>query len=664
MDFFTHQQQARRQSALLVALFSSAVLAIVAATYFSLCVISPVASTAESEFHNRTGQTIARDARIRWWQPELIYIATGISVFIIGLGSLYKIAQLRGGGSVVATALGGTLVSEDLDPDPHIKQLLNIVEEMSLASGIAVPPVFVMRNESSINAFAAGDTPNNAVIGVSQGAVDSLSRDELQGVIAHEYSHILNGDMRTNIRMMGVLHGILLIAIIGFYLIRFAAYAGSGSRNKNNPTVYLMLLGAAAVVIGSVGLFFARIIKASLSRQREFLADASAVQFTRNPDGIANALNKIRVNAIGSRIKNPEAEVASHLFFGNARGASFFSLFSTHPPLEERIRRISPILAGKLGGKSGPQTIPTGILREDVARVSSLHRESGNSARLDADKRSEPVVASGRELHLAPLRTSAVERLALDSFDSLLISAAHHGYTARFIVAAILFSTDGSIRKQQLELVEKYLGTAAKNETLQQHERVTKCSRLQRMQLLDICHASLMSLSISQVKAMQRLCSALVAADGQIELFEFMVERVLTYRMNEHSDLQIHRRGGTYKSYRTSKEAIGTVLSAIAHASGLSSEICEANFNVAMRQYFPNGREYKILGRSALTLHQVGAAMDQLAGTSLLIKEKIIDSAILLVGSDQKTTMQEMELIRALSATLALPTPAVPEFVT
>ena len=365
MDFFTHQENARSRSTLLVLLFLVAVVAIIAAAYFSLCIVSPLANAIDFEFDTDASladkKSHGKGLGVWWWQPQLFLIASGFTIAVVGIGSLYKIAELRGGGHVVARSLGGTLVTEDCQLDSKTKRLINIVEEMALASGIPVPPVFVLEQESSINAFAAGYQPNNAVIGVSRGAIETLSRDELQGVIAHEYSHILNGDMRINIRVIGLLHGILLIAIIGFYLIRIAAHAGSGNRGKNNPAIYLIFLGFAAVLIGSVGLFFARIIKAALSRQREFLADASAVQFTRNPAGIAGALMKIQSRRGGSRIKNPESEVASHLFFGNARRPSLISLFSTHPPLGERIRRIDPTIQQVIS-ESGPVVEHDGTL--------------------------------------------------------------------------------------------------------------------------------------------------------------------------------------------------------------------------------------------------------------------------------------------------------------
>ena len=284
------------------------------------------------------------------WNPELFgLVAMGTSA-VIAAGSLYKMAALSGGGHTVAELLGGRLLRADA-ATPAERRLLNVVEEMAIASGVPVPPVYLLENELGINAFAAGHAPGDAVVAVTAGTLARLSRDELQGVIAHEFSHILNGDMRLNIRLMGVLFGILVIGLTGWIIFRSTTggYVRLGARDDDrkgfNP---LPLIGLALYVIGYVGVFFGNLIKAAVSRQREFLADASAVQFTRNPDGIAGALKKIGAVAEGSRIQDPHAEEASHMFFGDALSGwtELFGLLATHPPLVERIKRIDPSFDG------------------------------------------------------------------------------------------------------------------------------------------------------------------------------------------------------------------------------------------------------------------------------------------------------------------------------
>lgn len=280
MDFFGSQEAARRRTGLLVVYFFFAVAAMILTLY--------VAAVGTLTFAN--SRTSDPSVGVSWWQPQMLLLVAGGTIAIIAMGSLYKTAQLRSGGAGVAEQLGGRRLQGN-SRDPLERRLLNVVEEMALAAGTTVPPVYLLDNEPGINAFAAGFTPGDAVIGVNRGTVEHLSRDELQGVIAHEFSHILNGDMRLNLRLMGLLHGILLIAIIGYYIVRGSGYRSSNRREKSGGQI--IVLGLAMIVIGYVGLFFARLIKAAVSRQREYLADASAVQFTRNPDGIGGALKKI-----------------------------------------------------------------------------------------------------------------------------------------------------------------------------------------------------------------------------------------------------------------------------------------------------------------------------------------------------------------------------------
>ena len=665
MDFFTHQQNARNRSGLLYSLFLFSVVAIIAATYFSLCILSPMAQTIDlqdrsaSRFADETSPKDGVD--VLWWQPQLLFIASGFTIIVVGLGSLYKIAELRGGGTVVALSLGGTPVTEDCQLDSKTKRLINIVEEMALASGIPVPPVFVLEQESSINAFAAGYQPSNAVIGISRGAIDKLTRDELQGVIAHEYSHILNGDMRMNIRLMGLLHGILLIAIIGFYLIRIAGHAGARGRGKNNPLIYFIFLGFAAVLIGSVGLFFARLIKASLSRQREYLADASAVQFTRNPEGIAGALRKIQRSLGGSRIRNPESEVASHLFFGNARNASLISLFSTHPPLEERIRRILPIA---LQGKKLPDSLEDVHGRLNASGVSQFAAVEAEPESVDGLH-----VASPAESELKNNFQNSQSKMSFvvnssaksDAFDPILRAGAHQGYGSRLIVTALLLSSDSATQKKQEDVIRKYIGDNAAKETIEYYGLTNQLTRSQRLQLIDLCHASLMSLSVSQIKTMKQLADLLIAADGRMDLFEFMVGRILSSRLQGHPDLLVNSRADRYFSYRPYKRDITVVVSAIAYASGLPVDDCMHQVNRAMEKYFPHGQSFNLLSKEDIDLHLVGDAMDRIANASSSTKQKLMSASTFCVRSDQHSTVKEIELLRALGATLAMPCPSIPE---
>ena len=332
MDFFERQDQARRNTKLLVAYFIAAVILIVAAVYLVIAALF-----LREKYEPGT---------IAWlWHAKLFWgVTLGTLAIILG-GTLYKMSEVSGGGGAVAKMLGGRLLNPGTQ-DEHERKLLNVVEEMSIASGTPVPEVYVLDQEESINAFAAGHTTNDAAIGVTRGCARTLSRDELQGVIGHEFSHILNGDMRLNVRLIGIVHGILCIAILGRILLRTgsSSSSGSGNRKGSNP---LPVIGVALLIIGGIGVLFGRLIKSAVSRQREFLADAAAVQFTRNPAGLSGALKKIGGYVFGSRLLTPHAEEASHLYFGNGLGEAWFGLMATHPPLDERIRAIDPSFDGK-----------------------------------------------------------------------------------------------------------------------------------------------------------------------------------------------------------------------------------------------------------------------------------------------------------------------------
>jgi len=330
MDFFEHQVKARKNTKVLVVYFVIAILCIIAAVYIASLLIFFGAN-------DQRQQPGAPPAELLLWDPKLFLYSVLGTLGVVIVGSLYKtVALAKSGGGAVAESLGGRLISPNTN-QPDERKLRNVIEEMALAAGVPIPKIYVLDEEQGINAFAAGHTPGDSAIGVTRGCMTLLKRDELQGVIGHEFSHILNGDMRLNLRVMGVIFGLLCLAVIGRVLI----YSRGGGRGK----APLMMLGLALIVIGAIGVFFGRLIQAALSRQREFLADASAVQFTRNPAGLSGALQKI--GTAGSQVRSAHAAEASHMFFGNGMGKPFLGALATHPPLDARIRAIDPNWDGK-----------------------------------------------------------------------------------------------------------------------------------------------------------------------------------------------------------------------------------------------------------------------------------------------------------------------------
>ena len=341
MDFFAHQDQARKHTKVLVVYFVIAVACIIASVYLASLVIF-YGTQSQQQPGNPTPELVL-------WDPKIFLYAMLGTLGVVIVGSLYKTVELAKGGSAVAESLGGRLISPN-PTNPDERKLRDVIEEMAIASGVSVPKIYVLDEDEGINAFAAGHAPGDAAIGVTRGCMTLLNRDELQGVIGHEFSHLLNGDMRLNLRVMGVIFGILCLAVIGRILLY------SRGRRDKNP---LMLLGLALIIIGAIGTFFGRLIQAAISRQREFLADASSVQFTRNPAGLSGALQKI--GGVGSRIESPHAGEANHMFFSDGLGKSFFRMMDTHPPLEERIRAIDPGWDGKFKQVSGSQSLKADV---------------------------------------------------------------------------------------------------------------------------------------------------------------------------------------------------------------------------------------------------------------------------------------------------------------
>ena len=342
MDFYARQAAARGQSRWLVIGFVLSLLAVALALDL---VLFTFLSSAGAH------RPVIAPLQFAALNPGVAIVSTLIVMGVLGLASVYKSLELRGGGGVVARSLGGVLVEQDTT-DSKRKRLLNVVSEMAIASGVPMPEVYVLEQEPAINAFAAGHTPANAAVTVTQGALDRLNRDQLQGVIGHEFSHILNGDMRLNVQLMGWVFGLFVVALIGRLILNFSP---RDRRNSNNG---IIALGFAVMVLGYVGLFLGRLMQSAVSRQRERLADASGVQFTRNPQGLKEALIKIAAMPAGSVLATPHAEQAAHMFF--AEGLNRF--FATHPPILERIRELDPHFDASELARAAAEFEQTGVV--------------------------------------------------------------------------------------------------------------------------------------------------------------------------------------------------------------------------------------------------------------------------------------------------------------
>ncbi|MFZ6845743.1 M48 family metallopeptidase [Undibacterium sp. RuTC16W] len=525
MDFFEQQDQAHRQSKKLLFLFFLAVIAIVLAVNFSLALVWIWSS----------GQ---RFAGLHHYPRGFFFLNTGLTLLFIGGGTLFEMFRLRDGGDAVAEMAGGRLVmpsSQDLQE----RRLLNIVEEMALASGIACPRVYIMDHEDAINAFAAGYHQNEAVVAVTRGTLSRLSRDELQGVIGHEFSHILNGDMRMNIKLIGVLFGIQMIATFGQELMYWGARFGSSrSRDEKGPSAQMILLvvGGVLFVVGYVGIFFGRLIKSAVSRQREFLADASAVQFTRNPDGIGGALRKIggltRTNDCGSRIDNPHAEQFSHMFLGAARPNLLDGLFATHPPLQERLRRVYGksvefLDASEIVEADSHTGLPEGMYGFGARNVLSAQAaRAAEATHLSADTAGAGITFG----HHSQSQPQPQSQLQPGLPAELLSNLREPVGAAALVYALLLDRSEAQGYAAQIQLLQQSAQSQCALATML-FDHVERLPRSVRLPLLDLAMPALKLLSPEQRGVVLSNVHKLIAADQKMTQAEFVLQTVLERRL-------------------------------------------------------------------------------------------------------------------------------------
>lgn len=641
MDFFERQDKARRKTKLLVFYFALAVICIVAAVYLaSLIVFTGVVSQSSLP---------RSDAALAVWNPKVFALALLGTLIVVGGGTAYRLASLATGGRSVAESLGGRLVRPDTT-DLDERKLLNVVEEMALASGVPVPQVYVLDDEAGINAFAAGHAPGDAVIGVTRGCMKLLTRDELQGVIGHEYSHILNGDMRLNMRLIGLVFGIMCLAIIGRLLLR--------TRGRKNP---LPALGLALIIIGWVGVFFGRLIQAAVSRQREFLADASSVQFTRNPAGLSGALRKIGGLTQGSCLRCERASEASHMFFGNALRSSFLGAFSTHPPLDKRIRAIDPAWDGRFSQTAAPAPAEKG--QPTAGRPPGEHGAAG-TARMggpfmigaatvgSSSVRPEsvlPNIGQPTPLHLR----YAVE--LRNSFPDSVRSAADEPSGAMALVFVLLLSKDPALRQRQLMQIKQQLGGTVNEKIVALAPEVEQIATRARLPLADLTLPALRRLTPDEYTAFVSALDWLVASDQQIDLFEYVLQRLVRRHLEPHF-APVRPPVVQYYTIRPLLPDCAVLLSALAHVGTAEADRALKAFT-AGTPYLRSNIQPAFRSCESCGLGDVEQALDRLAQAAPLIKRNVVEACIRVVGADGVIQEAEAELLRGVADTLDCPIP-------
>ncbi|MFW9763788.1 M48 family metallopeptidase [Vibrio parahaemolyticus] len=611
MDFFHHQDTARQRTGLLVMLFTLAVLAITG-------LVSVISIGIYFYF---TGEPFTTQSIISYCLLSFVGV-----LLVVSISSFIRLSELNAnGGRGVAESIGGKLISTDTSNAKH-RQLLNVVEEMSIASGIPVPPVYVMAEEHGINAFAAGMSIDDAVIGVTQGALDAFSRDELQGVIAHEFSHILNGDMRLNTRLIGALFGITCIAHFGHLILdnsNSTRHVSRSSSDSNKGFAVIILIAIVCLVLGWLGTLFGNMIKAAISRQREFLADASAVQFTRNDQGIVGALKKIGSNVQGSTLNTKASDEMSHMMFGQSKLSGFSSLFATHPPLDERIRRIEPNWDGSYAQHSHAQSTAF-----DNEQVSGFAVGGGSPASQSASP-SEQLSETGQQL--------------ISQLPPELVDIAREPYSARFIAFALIF--DGS--DIQREMIKSYVPLASQSTLLPWLDYDLPLHL--RFPLLELALPALKSLSETQKISLCKVLRELSETDNQYSLAEWCVINLL--------EKQLLASLGFIKQHKTLKqleESVFWLLRELAWVSHSQADKAQRAYHCALAHLgFP---EVKLEPANS-NWHLSRAALELLLQLKPKDRRMFVKACRIAIESDGEITVAEGELYRVIACFLEVPEP-------
>jgi Zn-dependent protease with chaperone function len=628
VDFYAYQAAARRQSRLFILMFMAAVAVVVIAldaVIFTVLAARSSASAYDGQYGGPVGPV---EFALR--NPDAAFLVSVLIIGVIGLASLFKSAQLRGGGAVVAQSLGGVRVERDT-ADPARQRLRNVIEEMAIASGVPVPEIYVLEQEPAINAFAAGHTPGNACITVTQGALEHLNRDELQGVIGHEFSHILNGDMRLNIQLMGAIFGLLVIAVIGRLVFNFAPRGGN-DRDRRGGLGWVGV-GLAAMALGYLGLLAGRILQAAVSRQRERLADASAVQFTRNTTGLKGALLKIAALEEGSKFVAADAEQVAHMLF--APGLD--RVFATHPPLLERIRELDPHF--------------------DPAELQQLieHGVPGPQGGGNAGTAAAPPAAPAIPGVVSGLAANAAQAPSLlPQIPAVLRDFSDTGAHARSLVLALLLSRDPAIRDAQAQRIAQEYGRAELQVVNAAISAAGTLAPMVRLPALLQLFPTLRRLPLAERQRLNALVMELIHIDANIDVFEFCLAKLLELLLNDAA-------GNAAPYGRLTLEAavqpVHILFATLARCGSDDEQEIRAAYASGIGAVLTGYPEYATYADWAQRTSAALSALDQLQPQA---KQKLIAGLVRTIGNDGVLKVEESELLRTTCALLHCPMPTLP----
>lgn len=671
MDFFEAQARAKRRTNRLVVLFALAVFGTIAASYVAAVLIVGQTGAREHSYYYSDA------APLLFWDPTIFTAVAASVVAIVGLASLYKWSQMRHGGSAVAELVGGRRV------DPHTtnlheRRLLNVVEEMAIASGVPVPAVYVLDQEPAINAFAAGLTTSDAVVAVTRGTLEKLTRDELQGVVGHEFSHILNGDMRLNVKLAAIVFGILVIGLLGRGILQGLGRGRiRGGGKKGNGVAVILAIGLALMIIGYVGYFFGRLIQAAVSRQREFLADAAAVQFTRNPSGLSGALKKIGGYALGSTVTDKHAAEIGHFFFAQGFRSFFGGLWATHPPLDERLRAIDPRWDGQLF--EPPEVVD--VARESFASAGLAGRAAtpDRAAFPPASTSSPPritreIVREGEPAVPArvPFTPSDVTasigaltedhfrraRTLLDGVPAGIRDATRMADTAIPLVYALLNTGAPANRERQLALIAQHSGTTHRTATETLLPLLADLDEAAKLPLFQLCLPALRTLDATTLDRLVTTLDELVHSDAEVTAFEFALQKMLL-RQLALARASTPRTPVQFHSFQPLAGDIAVTLSALARAGATEPTRLSHAFAAGVGQLPLIADRLALAGADVCSLEKLDSALDRLAGAAPPIKQRVLAAAAQVIGADRVVTPREADLYRAIAAAIDCPVPVL-----
>lgn len=645
MNFFEHQEKARKKTGRLIFYFVLAIFLIIVS--IDLIILGLVLFSADPSIIHTVADLNTTDHTPVNITPELIlraflHIASVISpaiILVIVLGSAFRMLTLRSGGVSVAEIADATPIDPNTT-DINERKFINVVEEMSIASGIAIPALYVMQNEMGINAFVAGIHPADTVMVVTKGALIKLNRDELQGVIGHEYSHIFNSDMQISVRLIGVLAGVLLIGQLGFFIIRYLGRgrSSSSSNKKGDGALFIFLLGLGLCIVGYIGLFFGRLIKAAISRERELLADACSVQFTRNPTGLVGALQKIEKETDGTYLKTRHAEDISHLCFCPSLPMMFTHLLDSHPPLDERINIIDP----------------DGIYRLDLNKTEIKFPSQG----------SKPSTLSGFNALVGVVGmqasignpTDAHFDLALSLLENIpseIRQASHNPDKVQNVYYALLLSMEPSLYEKGINIIQSATTAENLNETLHFYQAMSKLDQRSILPLIDISIPTFKTKSTEERRTIFDTLMKLCVLDKE-DLFEFTFLGIIGKSVDDRTPKELKIK---YSKFEQVIPSLTALLSFVIACGKEDEPTLKNRFMLIAKKLTTT--ELVMTPVSKLEPQLILPALKELNLLSPLCKQQLIKACLESIQEDQKITLEEAELVRGIAACLDCPIPPI-----